>query len=97
MLVLYVVSVCVGGLLCNETHRFQYSCDDDNDDVPGMLTCPTDRPYAWNSSHSIEVSCSVFDGVDCEGPRTFKQERPCFLTFVVFSFHSFSFQCCITE
>ena len=82
MLFMFLVSACVGGVLCNETHRFQYVCDDDADDIPGMRTCPTDKPYAWNTTHIIEINCHVYDGVDCEGPRYFTQERPCFLTFV---------------
>lgn len=67
---------------CNETHRFQYVCEDDADDMPGMRTCPADYSAAWNTTHTLRVECRVHDGVRCDGPRVFTQERPCFFTFV---------------
>ena len=69
--------------LCNETHRFQYVCEDDADDMPGMRTCPVEHSYAWNTTHTLHVECRVHEGVLCDGPRVFTQERPCFFTFVI--------------
>lgn len=77
----------VSARLCNETHRFQYVCEDDSDDMPGMRTCPAGTSDAWNATHTLHVSCHVHEGVICDGPRVFTQERPCFFTFVSFFPH----------
>ena len=68
---------------CNQTHRFQYECEDDADDTPGMRVCPVSDHTAdvLNSTRTMPVTCRVYDGVDCEGPRTFTVDRPCLLTF----------------